>query len=368
MRKEDAYSLVVYAVMIIIALFVGLEVIAPSFEITNIYGSAQYGFALGSIFAGFLLNVILLELGHVIGAKLGGYDILSVNILGLCIYKHEGKWRFGIRGFDGLTGETKITPNREKATPYPNLWFGLVLFIIEFVVGMIAYAFIPEDLWIRYTIVIMLAIGGMLMLYNVVPLKLDTMNDGYRLALISKGINVVAYNELMRIERIYSEGKKPEDIKTFDEITTLTAQVNLYRVYELLAEDRLDEAEVILDNIISQPEKLNDVTNGRVFSQKIYIRLLNSTKEEGVEFFTKSLNARQKKFLTSDLSMESLRAYLLVAGTVEDSQSECIYVLERKNGALKRSVEPGRKEVEERLFNRALEKVKQTHPDWTFTL
>ena len=366
MRKEDVYSLIVYAVMIVIALFVGLEVIAPSFEVTNIYGAAQYGFALGSIFAGFLLNVILLELGHVFGAKIGGYDILSVNMLGLCFYKNEGKWRIGIRGFDGLTGETKITPRKAKATPYPNLWFGLVFFMLEFVIGMVAYALIPEDLWIRYAIIIMIAIGGMLMLYNVMPLKLDTMNDGYRLALISKGVNVEAYNELMRIERLYSEGKNPENIKTFDEITTLTAQVNLYRVYELLAEDKFDEAEALLDVIIAQPEKLNDVTNGRVFSQKIYIRLLNLSKEEGVEFYKTGLNARQKKFLASDLSMESLRAYLLVAGTVEDSQSECIYVLERKNGALKRSVEPGRKEVEQRLFDRALEKVKQTHPDWTF--
>jgi hypothetical protein len=34
MRKEDVYSLLVYAVMIVIALFVGLEVIAPSFDAT----------------------------------------------------------------------------------------------------------------------------------------------------------------------------------------------------------------------------------------------------------------------------------------------------------------------------------------------
>ncbi len=366
MRKEDVFSLVVYAVMIVIALFVGLEVIAPSFEATNIYGASQYVYALSSIIAGFLINVILLELGHVLGAKIGGYDILSVNILGLCFFKLEGKWRLGFRNFDGLTGETKITPRRAKASPYPNLWFGLILFTIEFIVGLVAYALIPEDLWIRYALIIVVAIGGMLMFYNVMPFKLDTMNDGYRLALISKGVNVEAYNELMRIERIYSDGKEPENIVTFDEITTLTAQVNLYRVYQLLALDQFDEAEQLIDKIITQPDKLNDVTNGRVYSQKVYIRLLASTKEEGSAFYQEKLDSRQKKFLSSDLSMESLRAYLLVAGTVEDSQSECIYVLERKNGALKRSVEPGRKEVEAKLFERALNKVKEAHPDWTF--
>jgi hypothetical protein len=367
MRKEDLFSLAVYAVMIVIALFVGLQVIAPSFTVTGITGTNQYLFALGSIMAGFFINVILLELGHVVGAKVGGYDVLSVNILGFCLYKHDGKFKFGIRSFDGLTGETKITPRKQNASPYPNLWFGLIFFVIEFIAGIVAYSLIPTDLWIRYSIIIATAVGGMLMFYNVMPLKLDTMNDGYRMALISKGVNVEAYNELMRIERLYSEGKEPDGIKTFEEITTLTAQVNLYRVYELLGLDKFEEAEALLDNIIAKPEKLNDVTNGRVFSQKIYIRLLLSSKEEGVEFYKNKMNSRQKKFLASDLSMESLRAYLLVAGTVEDSQSECIYVLERKKGALKRSVEPGRKDVENRLFDKAFDKVKTEHPDWTFT-
>lgn len=366
MRKEDVYSLIVYAVMIVIALFVGLQVIAPSFEVTMITGADQYLFALGSILVGFLFNVIIFELGHVIGAKLGGYAILSVNILGLCIYKVEGKWKLGFRSFDGLTGETKITPKREKANPYLNLWFGLIFYVLEAIIGLVAYSFIPTDLWIRYSIIIVIAVGGMLMFYNVMPIKLDTMNDGYRLALISKGVNTDAYNELMRIERLYSEGQEPMDIKVFDEITTLTGQVNLYRVYQLLGEERFEEAETILDNIIAQPDKLNDVTNGRVFSQKLFIKLLSSSKEEGAEFYKKNMTSKQKKFLTGDLSMESLRAYLLVAGTIEDSQSECIYVLERKNGALKRSVEPGRKDVEIKLFEIALDKVKQVHPDWTF--
>ena len=367
MRKEDLFSLTVYAVMIIIALFVGLEVIAPSFLVTGITGTNQYLFALGSILSGFFINVLLLELGHVIGAKIGGYDILSINMLGFCLYKQEGKFKFGFRSFDGLTGETKITPNRAKASPYPNLWFGLFFFVIEFIGGIVAYALLPTDAWIRYAVIIVISVGGMLMFYNVMPLKLDTMNDGYRMALISKGVNVEAYNELMRIERLYSESKDPGDIKTFDEITTLTAQVNLYRVYQLLGGDRLEEAEAILDKIIAKPEKLNDVTNGRVFSQKIYIRLLTSSKEEGTSFYKEKLDSRQKKFLASDLSMESLRAYLLVAGTVEDSQSECIYVLERKASALRRSVEPGRKDVEAKLFEAALSKVKAAHPDWTFT-
>jgi hypothetical protein len=364
MRKEDLGGLLVGAIMLVIALFVGLQIIRPWMLTSSIQGAAQYGFVLGTVAVGFIFNAVLIEVGHLLGAKLGGYQILSFNVLGLCIYRNNNRWAFGIRSYEGLTGETKITPRKEDAKPKLNLWGALFLFSLQFIAGMIAQAFIDETEWIRMAIIIVMAVGGMLMLYNYVPFKLDTLNDGYRLILITKGVNVKAYNELMRIERTLTENKPLENIQTFEEITTLTAQVNLYKIYQLLVEDKYEEAEKIIDTIIAQPEKLNETTNSRVYSQKIYIRLLNSTKEEGIKFYKDNLNARQKKFLSSDLSMASLRAYLLVAGLVEDSRSECVYVLERKKSALKRSIEPGRKEAELMLFNKALERVIKEHPDW----
>ncbi|MCX5775800.1 MAG: hypothetical protein NTV44_05555 [Firmicutes bacterium] len=362
MRKEDLLSLFVYGIMIVIAIYIGLMVIKPAF--TNIEVSNEYVFAIASILAGFLINVVLAEIGHVIGALLGGYSIISVNLLGLCLYKNQGEWEMGIRPYEGLTGETKIIPHRKNAKPLLNLWSGLILYVIEFAIGITMYVLLPQDSWLRYSAVIVISVGGMLMFYNVMPFKLDTMTDGYRLALITKGVNVEAYNELMRIDMETHEGKIPTDIKTFSEITSLTAQVNLYRVYELLGQRLYAPAEEILDNILAQPGKLNDTTNGRVMSQKLYVMILTKSHEEAEKFYKEKLDSKQKHFLASDLSMESLRAYLLVSGTIEESLSECVYVLERKERALKRSVEPGRKDIEIGLFNDALRLVKEKHPDW----
>jgi hypothetical protein len=362
MRKEDLLSLFVYGIMIVIAIYIGLMVIKPAF--TNIEVSNEYVFAIASILAGFLINVILAEIGHVIGALIGGYSIISVNLLGLCLYKNQGEWEMGIRPYEGLTGETKIIPHRKNAKPLLNLWSGLILYVIEFAIGITMFILLPQDSWLRYSAVIVISVGGMLMFYNVMPFKLDTMTDGYRLALITKGVNVEAYNELMRIDMETHEGKIPTNIKTFTEITSLTAQVNLYRVYELLGQRLFAEAEIILDNILAQPGKLNDTTHGRVMSQKLYVMILTKSHEEAEKFYKEKLDSKQKHFLASDLSMESLRAYLLVSGTIEESFSECVYVIERKERALKRSVEPGRKDIEIGLFNDALRVVKEKHPDW----
>lgn len=364
MKKEDFLGLFVYAGMVVISIFIGLKIIQPAFASISLTVGQQYLFAILSILVGFLFNVVLAEVGHIIGARLGGYAILSVNILGLCFYKNQGKWQVGIRPYEGLTGETRITPRRPNAKPHLNLWSGLIMYLLEFAVGMTLYLVIPSDIPLRYAAIIVISVGGMLMFYNVMPFKLDTMTDGYRLALISRGVNVEAYNELMRINMDISDGKKPENIKSFNEITTLTAQVNLYRVYEFLGQHKFTEAEEILDLILAKPEKLNEMTNGRVMSQKLFVVLMTRPKEEASKYYEDKLDSRAKHFLSADTALESLRAYLLVAGLLEESRSECVYVLERENKAMKRGGEAQRKEVEEVLFNEALAKVKTAHPDW----
>lgn len=365
MRKEDFFTLLVYSIMVVFALFVGLQVIKPSFDQTLIEGNAQYIFAISSLAAGLVINVILLELGHILGALIGGYSIISVNILGICFYKKEEKWKFGFRSFEGLTGETKIIPKKTKTNPRWFLWGSTFIFLFEVVALFVGYSILEDNNPIKYALLIVIAVGGMLTFYNVMPLKLDTINDGYRLTLITKGVNIEAFNELMRIEQAMSENKRPADIKTFSEITTLTVLVNLHRIYELLDEEQFALAEEIIDNILANPKNVNDTTIGRVAAQKTYLRLLLGPLEEAKEYYY-HLDSRMKKFLSSDLSMESLRAYLLISGLVEDSESETRFAFDRKNTSLKRMVEPLRKESENHLFNLAVKKVKSFHPSWDF--
>lgn len=105
MKKEDGLSLIVYAIMIGIAFLVGFIVLKPMISEATGFGP---GMAIVYILIAILINVIILELAHIIGAKIGGYKIISFNILGLCLYRKENKWKFKFSNFDGITGETKI--------------------------------------------------------------------------------------------------------------------------------------------------------------------------------------------------------------------------------------------------------------------
>ena len=113
MKKEDIASFIVYILMLTIALLVGLLVIQPIFQSGNPFSgpaALSYLWTFLIILGALLFNIIMLEVFHVLGGKAGKYNIVSFNVLGFCFYKSASKWKFGFKTFDGLTGETILSP------------------------------------------------------------------------------------------------------------------------------------------------------------------------------------------------------------------------------------------------------------------
>ena len=371
MRKEDIASIVVYLVMIAAAVIVGLTAVQNVFQAHYHISMVSYLFAIIVIVVGLLVNIIMLEVGHVIGAKIGKYNVISFCVLGFCFYKKEGKWKFGFKDFDGLTGETKVAPKSENSKLTAYVWLPVLMYFIE-LVGCIVIYTLSEDKnipftsplhWLAVAAILWIVVSSMLALYNLVPVKLDSMTDGYRLMLISKKENAEAFNELMRIEALQMEGKEVGEIKIFDQITDFTASINLMSVYIELEKENYVRAEELIDMILVDPKKVSTQTRNRLLAQKLYLRIMTLPLEEVKEYYDKEINDNVRKFIANDLSMESLRAYILIAGLLDESNGEVSFAKTRKDRALKR-VAPGRVAVEQKLYDNALNKVYEAHPDW----
>ena len=106
MKKESVVGLIVWIVLLAASILIGFFFLREYFPESEMEQWEYMLFLFGAIVVGLLFNSILFELAHMIGAKVGSYKILSVNILGLCFSKKNGKAHVGFAKFDGLTGET----------------------------------------------------------------------------------------------------------------------------------------------------------------------------------------------------------------------------------------------------------------------
>ena len=369
MKTEDISSFIVYVLMLGLALALGLTIVKSSVSALNI-GGISFLIIGVAIIVTIILNAIGLELFHMLGGKLGGYIIASVNVLGFNWYRKGNKTKFRFSfDFDGLTGETILAPKSEKAKPSGYVWLPFLAFIIELITAIILYSIgslkgsSDTMKWIAALSIVVVTISSMMALYNFIPIKLDTTTDGYRLTLISKPANVEAYNELMRIEELQREGKPIDKVKYFEELTNFTASINLITIYDHLSKEEFDKALKLIDKMCETPDKISKVTYYRLIAQKLYIKILTLPLSEAEKYYDAEVGDDIRRFVSNDLSMESLRAYVLIAGMLDKSFGEVQYAMSRKPKAMKRALE-SRAKIESELYLNALKLVKQNHKDW----
>lgn len=372
MKKEDFSGLIVYLLILAIAIIFGLNVLKVHAANSGMDTFVYMAFILGAILTGVLLNSILFEIAHIAGAKAGGYQILSVCILGLLFIKEGKKTNIKLSPFDGLTGETKILPRakgEKESNPTPYLWFGTLFYLVELIATIVSFVLLSESTLeskvpgnVAHFILVVGVIGGMILLYNILPLKLDSTTDGYRMTMVTNTANKKAFNELLRVEYAVSQGQEVE-VETFTDITNFTAELNLNKVYMLLDKREYNEAEKLLDITINSKDTISEKVYVRARAQKIYINIFTKPLDEAKKFYDEEVSMQERRAISNDLSMVSVRTYLLMSGLLDKSRSECLIAIKNVTKCFSRTPKQ-RQNTEIILFNEALEKVNQLHPDW----
>lgn len=371
MKKEDVSGLVVYLLILAIAVVFGITVLREHAANSEMDTFVYIVYILGAIIVGVLFNSIMFEVAHILGAKAGRYLIVSVNILGLYWFKEGDKTKFKFAGYDGLTGETRILPKKDakkEPNPSPYLLFGTLFYLVELIVIIVLFTLFNDKsnkalMNVGYFLLIIAVLGGMILIYNILPFKLDAVTDGYRMRMTTNDANKIAFNELLRVEYAISQGESDVEIKTFENITNFTADLNLNKVYMLLEKKDFAEAEKLLDIILKGKETISEKVYVRARAQKIYINIFTKSLDEAKQFYEKEVPMEERRRISNDISMVSIRTYLLMSGLLDGSKSECLFAINNVRKCFS-STPKQRQKTEADLFNEALMKVDELHPTW----
>ena len=374
MKKQDIAGIVVYVIILALAAVFGLVVIRQFSLKSNLETGMFILLIAGAIVSGVIFNAILYELAHVVGAKIGGYKVTSVSILGFTFYKNDKKTKFHFSSFDGLTGETKIVPKKDRkkpSNPIPYLIMGTVFYAIEVVVIVFLFSIFTRQEAsqvqnnIAYFLIVLMAVGGIIIFYNIIPFQLDSLTDGYRLRLVSGKKNKEAFNKML-LGEVEGDVVTPEGEEQNDAPTSFSGDLKLNQVYQCLNEDNFVEAEELIDFIIASAENDNKISRKTVAeakAHKVFLVFVNQDFETAQQYFADKLSLHDRKALSEENTLVFMRAYILISSLLDRSHSECFRTLNKVYKAYKRTPD-NRRELESKLFNKALELVNNKYPDW----
>ena len=364
-KKNDFATFLVYLAMFAIALLVGLLVISPSIQANNITTPTAIVIVVIAVLVGVIFNSACLELLHMLGAAAGGYKILSVCILGLT-FKKKGKdgKRFAFGSFDGLTGETKIDPKDvEKSSPSGIVFFPMLGYLLEVIILLVLSACLSSYIaWFPIACYVILAIGGMIFVYNDFPAHLDSVTDGYLLILLTKPINRIAYNQILIAE--HSENKKEAlaSLPIYEELSDFTANLNTLAAYRMILKGDNEGALQIFVKISDADKNVSKSIRQEALCQRLAMLLMLEKKQEAKDYY-EGMDDDTRRYIASLATLPALRCYALVAGIVEGSDTEVSWAFDKVE-RLEKKVSGVVLEGESKLLNDSYFYLKKMHPDW----
>ena len=372
MKKENIFGLLMYLVIFAIAIIYGLTVLQTHFQHSSMHEVWQYAiYIVICIVSGVVIAAILFELGHLLGAKVGGYKVVAFTLLYLSIYKDGEKWKFGFKNFDGLAGETVVIPDykkKESPNPIPYLIYGTIFNVVWFIGCLIMFFTFNRgsafDSDLAYAFLTVGLIAAVMFVYNIIPLQLDTSTDGSKLVFYAKNKSRQVYNDLLLAKYQAKHGElPPEEVVVNEPTIPDTSEGKVVKISLLIDEKNFDEAKQLIEELADKENELSKRSLLELKEQDLYIKIMTMPLDELSAYYDEKVPLSDKREISQDYTMLGIRTYLLMAGLLDKARGECLIVLEKVNKAYKNTPK-NRKHAELVLFNEALEKVCQAHPKW----
>ncbi|MGM9857853.1 MAG: hypothetical protein ACI311_01190 [Bacilli bacterium] len=363
MKKPKNFTYLLYIIILIGLFLVGREVIQNSRGLP--YDNATI-FCLVCFVISFVATGILYELGHLFGALICGYEIVSFNIFGLTFVNANHKISIRYESYNGFTGETKIAPKKDKANPTFFFLSGFLLVLIVNI-ALLLVALLGNELnenapVFYYGAILFVTLSVFISLYSIVPINVDNISDGMYLRYIRKG-KIEEFNNLCVLQKQIICGERLTNIDAITDFNAGVSMQNFLAFNSALYEENYQRAQEIIDLLYEHSECVVPAEYNSIIPNKLLVLLKTSTKEEFLNSYN-TLPSSYRSYITKLESLECCRANLLISGIIFENEVAVNNCLRKYRTFLDKIKSSGIKEQEEKLANDYLKEIQEAHPDW----
>lgn len=213
MKKEHRKSKLIERLKVIA---IGISIVAIGFT-AGFVGGKNIAIKGGSIKLGllelvfimfvfiliFMVQIILHELGHLIGGLLSGYEFVSFRVGTLTFIKEDNKILVKKFNIPGTAGQCLMMPKEDDYNKCPYILYnlgGILMNAIISILCIIIYIVYPYNSIINTFLITTITSGIIIVITNGVPMKIGGIaNDGYNLISIGKN-NITKYCLYMQLK------------------------------------------------------------------------------------------------------------------------------------------------------------------------
>ncbi len=335
-------------------------------------GYSGVPYFLTSIILGVVFTFLVYNLGKIIFAKIAGYYVSYVKILGFLIDKSNGKTKikYDILSFFDLS--LQFAPKDDDVKKNPKLIF-LGGFIAEFVLVVLAIVlfFVLSFNQVKtgksavgWTALFIMSYGFLTPLYEILPFRQDYPTDMFNLLVTSKEEDKIAFNvySINRKNEHSGQDYLPYEFENYDSF--YKCRVLHANYLDHLYASRLEKAFNVLEEMRYYNKYLNDSDRYVPYGEMIYLHFFIND-DKGADSTYLSMKKDDKKIVTTPEILSDYRTAVLIAGLISSDMEKVKEISTKFDNAVKEFSDTPSKRVskEIELFHSAIDKIKTSKPN-----
>lgn len=344
-----------------------------SYKFIDSSSLGQYAYYFVAMIGGVVFTFLFYNLGKIMFARVAGYELLYIRLLGFFFDKSSGKTKVSFDVLSLFVVAMRFTPKNEDLKKNPRLIFlgGLFFEVVLLALALtflFAFCIGRERSGIAnfgWTFLYAVCFGFLTPLYELVPFRQDYPTDMYNILMTRTEEDRIAFNMYCVNQKRELTG---EDflLPEFESFDSFYKAHTLYYVYlQDLYESKLQKAFAVLEDMKYFNKYWLEDERYIPIAETVYLKYLVDAESDANATFTK-IKKDERKFVTDPVELSGYRTAVLVLATIH-SDKEAVLNLTKdfdKKIAQYGETPSNRVKKEISFFNSAYNKARKMKPDF----
>lgn len=324
-----------------------------------------------AILGGVVVTFLIYNLGKIIAAKVGGYHVSYIRILGMQFDRIDGKLKFSYNILGFFTIALQFSPNDDdvEKKPLPIFLGGYIAEIILAALALVMFFVFSVGKNpsvtnnIGWTVFFGFAYGFIIPLYELLPFRQDYPTDMVNIMLTKSNEDKIAFN-VYQINQERELNGKDFLVQDFDNYESFYKAHCLYPHYlQCLYESKLEKAYAVLGEMKYFGKYNLDDDRYLAPGEYIYLKyLINDIDGASKAFF--EMKRDDRVGITKPNVLSFYRIGLLVLAYTNAEHDKIKAMIAEFDKVLETFPEPSKRVEKEKLFfNNAYNKIRKEKPE-----